>query len=100
MAHKKGGGSSRNSRDSNAKYRGVKVHDGETIKAGGIIIRQVGGTIAAGHNVGTGKDYTLFALSDGVSSSAGRPAPKSRSPSFLPAEHRLLARSPAPARDG
>lgn len=66
MAHKKGGGSSRNGRDSNAKYRGVKVHDGETIKAGGIIIRQVGGTFAAGHNVGTGKDYTLFALEDGV----------------------------------
>lgn len=66
MAHKKGGGSSRNGRDSNAKYRGVKVHDGEAIKAGGIIIRQVGGTIAAGHNVGTGKDYTLFALADGV----------------------------------
>ena len=65
MAHKKGGGSSRNGRDSNAKYRGVKVHDGETIKAGGIIIRQVGGTIAAGHNVGTGKDYTLYALADG-----------------------------------
>ncbi|HHH31269.1 MAG TPA: 50S ribosomal protein L27 [Polyangiaceae bacterium] len=65
MAHKKGGGSSRNGRDSNAKYRGVKVHDGETIKAGGIIIRQVGGTIAAGHKVGTGKDYTLYALADG-----------------------------------
>jgi large subunit ribosomal protein L27 len=65
MAHKKGGGSSRNGRDSNAKRRGVKVHDGETIHAGGIIVRQVGGTIAAGLNVGTGKDYTLFALTEG-----------------------------------
>ena len=65
MAHKKGGGSSRNGRDSNAKRRGIKAHDGELVRAGNIIIRQVGGTIAAGKNVGVGKDYTLFALADG-----------------------------------
>jgi len=65
MAHKKGGGSSRNGRDSNAKYRGVKAHDGEQLHAGSIIVRQVGQTIAPGKNVGVGKDYTLFALVDG-----------------------------------
>ncbi|HZO16514.1 MAG TPA: 50S ribosomal protein L27 [Polyangiaceae bacterium] len=65
MAHKKGGGSSRNGRDSNAKRRGVKVHDGETVRAGNILVRQVGTSITAGKNVGIGKDYTLFALIDG-----------------------------------
>ena len=65
MAHKKGGGSSRNGRDSNAKRRGVKVHDGETVRAGNILVRQVGTSITAGKNVGIGKDYTLFALVDG-----------------------------------
>lgn len=66
MAHKKGGGSSRNGRDSKAQRRGVKVFDGETVKAGNILVRQVGGTIAAGKNVGLGRDFTLFALTDGV----------------------------------
>jgi large subunit ribosomal protein L27 len=66
MAHKKGGGSSRNGRDSNSKRRGVKAHDGESVSAGNIIVRQVGGTIAPGKNVGVGKDFTLFALSDGI----------------------------------
>ena len=65
MAHKKGGGSSRNGRDSNAQRRGVKAHDGELVTAGSIIIRQVGTTIAPGKNVGVGRDYTLFALADG-----------------------------------
>ncbi len=65
MAHKKGGGSSRNGRDSNCQFRGIKAHDGELIRAGGIIVRQVGGTFAAGHNVGTARDFTLFALVDG-----------------------------------
>jgi large subunit ribosomal protein L27 len=65
MAHKKGGGSSRNGRDSSAQRRGVKVHDGETVLAGYILVRQVGTTITAGKNVGIGKDYTLFALIDG-----------------------------------
>jgi len=66
MAHKKGQGSTRNGRDSKAQFRGVKVYAGEAIRGGGIIIRQVGSTFHAGKNVGTGKDYTLFALNDGV----------------------------------
>ncbi len=66
MAHKKGQGSSRNGRGSNAQYRGIKVFAGEPIRAGGIIVRQVGSTLHAGRNVGTGKDYTLFALVDGT----------------------------------
>ena len=65
MAHKKGGGSSRNGRDSKAQHRGVKVYGGERVHAGSILGRQVGNTIHAGNNVGTGKDYTLFALIDG-----------------------------------
>ncbi|MCB9739946.1 MAG: 50S ribosomal protein L27 [Deltaproteobacteria bacterium] len=65
MAHKKGQGSSRNGRDSNAQRRGVKRYGGEKVVAGNIIIRQVGSTFHAGANVGTGKDYTLFALADG-----------------------------------
>jgi large subunit ribosomal protein L27 len=66
MAHKKGGGSSRNGRGSNAQYRGVKVYGGQKIHAGGIIVRQVGETISPGRNVGLGRDFTLFALVDGV----------------------------------
>lgn len=65
MAHKKGGGSSRNGRDSKAQRRGVKVYGGERVLAGGIIVRQVGNTIHAGKNVGTGRDFTLFAKIDG-----------------------------------
>ena len=66
MAHKKGAGSTRNGRDSNSQRRGTKVYGGEAVKAGGILVRQVGASIAAGKNVGLGKDYTLFALVDGV----------------------------------
>ena len=66
MAHKKGGGSTRNGRDSNAQNRGVKVFGGESILAGGIIVRQVGQTFAPGKNVGLGKDFTIFAKVDGV----------------------------------
>ncbi len=65
MAHKKGGGSSRNGRDSNSNRLGVKAHDGEVVNAGNIIVRQIGQTIAPGKHVGVGKDYTLFALVDG-----------------------------------
>ena len=61
MAHKKGQGSSRNGRDSNPQYRGVKVFGGQQINAGGIIVRQVGTTIHPGRNVGVGKDFTLWA---------------------------------------
>ncbi len=65
MAHKKGGGSSRNGRDSNAQRLGVKRFDGEWVHSGTIIIRQHGTRIRPGLNVGVGKDYTLFALIDG-----------------------------------
>jgi large subunit ribosomal protein L27 len=65
MAHKKGGGSSKNGRDSNSQKRGVKVYGGQTVVAGNILVRQVGSSIHAGKNVGTGRDYTLFALIDG-----------------------------------
>ena len=66
MAHKKGAGSTRNGRDSNSQKRGVKVYGGEAVTAGSILVRQVGSTIHAGSNVGMGKDFTLFALVDGV----------------------------------
>ena len=65
MAHKKGGGSSRNGRDSNAKRLGVKRYDGQFVRAGSIIIRQRGTRIDAGENVGVGRDHTLFATADG-----------------------------------
>lgn len=66
MAHKKGGGSSRNGRDSKPKKRGVKVYGGQAVRAGNILVRQVGATIGAGKNVGLGRDFTLFALTDGI----------------------------------
>jgi len=66
MAHKKGQGSSRNGRDSNPQYRGVKVYGGQEVSAGSVLVRQVGSTFHAGVNVGTGKDYTLWARVDGV----------------------------------
>jgi large subunit ribosomal protein L27 len=66
MAHKKGQGSTRNGRDSNAQRRGVKRFDGQVVTAGSILVRQLGSRIRAGENVGIGKDWTLFALKDGV----------------------------------
>jgi len=66
MAHKKGRGSSRNGRDSNAQRRGVKKYGGEKVFAGNILIRQCGNRFHPGKNVGQGNDYTLFALVDGV----------------------------------
>lgn len=65
MAHKKGQGSSRNGRDSNSKRLGVKAFGGEFVTAGSIIVRQRGTKFVAGLNVGTGRDWTLFALTDG-----------------------------------
>jgi large subunit ribosomal protein L27 len=65
MAHKKGVGSSRNGRDSESKRLGVKLFDGQDVRAGGIIVRQRGTKIEAGNNVGLGRDHTLFALIDG-----------------------------------
>lgn len=66
MAHKKGQGSSRNGRDSQGQRRGVKVFAGQRVPAGSILVRQLGTRIHPGRNVGLGKDYTLFALCDGV----------------------------------
>ena len=65
MSHKKGQGSTRNGRDSNAQRRGVKRFDGQFVRAGNILVRQCGTKIHAGSNVGLGRDYTLFALEDG-----------------------------------
>ena len=65
MAHKKATGSTDNGRDSNPKYLGVKINHGQAITVGQIIVRQRGTTVLPGRNVGTGKDYTLFALKDG-----------------------------------
>jgi len=65
MAHKKGQGSTRNGRDSNPKYLGVKAFGGQFVKAGSIIVRQRGTKFHPGKNVGMGRDYTLFALVDG-----------------------------------
>ena len=66
MAHKKAGGSSRNGRDSAGQRRGVKRFGGQAVKAGTIIIRQLGTVVHPGENVGMGRDYTLFAKVDGV----------------------------------
>ncbi len=68
MAHKKGQGSSRNGRDSNPQYRGVKRFGGEQVRTGNIRVRQVGTNFHPGENVGLGNDYTLFALCDGEES--------------------------------
>ena len=66
MAHKKGQGSSRNGRDSNAQRRGVKKFGGQSVVAGNILVRQVGNRFHPGMNVGQGNDFTLYALTDGV----------------------------------
>jgi large subunit ribosomal protein L27 len=77
MAHKKAAGSTRNGRDSNPKYLGVKKYGGEVVLAGNILIRQRGTKVHAGDNVGMGKDHTLFALKNGVVKFAKK-GPKNR----------------------
>ena len=72
MAHKKGQGSTRNGRDSNSKRRGIKAYGGQVVRAGSIIVRQCGTPFKPGHNVGRGRDDTLFALTDGSVSFRGR----------------------------
>jgi len=72
MAHKKGQGSSRNGRDSNPQFRGVKKFGGQTVCTGTILVRQCGTKFKPGRHVGTGRDYTLFALRDGVVRFDGR----------------------------
>jgi large subunit ribosomal protein L27 len=72
MAHKKGQGSSRNGRDSNPQFRGVKVYGGQLVRCGGILVRQCGTPHRPGRNVGLGRDHTLFALRDGTVAFRGR----------------------------
>lgn len=72
MAHKKGQGSTRNGRDSNAQHRGIKAYGGQAVKVGSIIVRQCGTPFKAGTNVGRGRDDTLFALIEGKVSFRGR----------------------------
>ncbi len=72
MAHKKGQGSTSNGRDSNPKFRGVKLFGGEVAKAGAIIVRQKGTVFQPGYNVGMGRDFTLFALKAGTVTFKGR----------------------------
>jgi len=72
MAHKKGQGSTKNGRDSNPQYRGIKLYGGEAAKAGNIIVRQCGMRFKPGFKVGIGRDDTLFALADGVVEFQGR----------------------------
>ena len=86
MAHKKGVGSSRNGRDSNPKYLGVKVYGGQAVEAGNIIIRQRGTEFHAGLGVGMGRDHTLFALKDGKVDFAIKGPKSRRTVSVVPAE--------------
>ena len=72
MAHKKGQGSSRNGRDSNAQYRGVKRYAGQTVRPGSILVRQCGTKFFPGNNVSMGRDYTLFAMAEGTVQFVGR----------------------------
>ena len=72
MAHKKGGGSSRNGRDSNPQFRGVKAYGGQFVTAGSIIVRQCGSKFVPGYNAKLGKDWTIFALKDGTVEFQGR----------------------------
>jgi len=86
MAHKKAGGSTRNGRDSNPKYLGVKCYGGEPVVAGNIIVRQRGTRFHAGDNVGIGRDHTLFALTDGKVKFQQRGMPKRKFVSVEKAE--------------
>jgi large subunit ribosomal protein L27 len=72
MAHKKGQGSTKNGRDSNPQYRGIKIFGGQVARAGSIIVRQCGTPFKPGYGVGIGKDHTLFALETGVVEFQGR----------------------------
>ncbi|SOZ36109.1 50S ribosomal protein L27 [Cupriavidus neocaledonicus] len=85
MAQKKGGGSTRNGRDSESKRLGVKVFGGQAINAGGIIVRQRGTRVHPGDNVGVGKDHTLFALVDGHVQFAVKGPAKKQQVSVVPA---------------
>ena len=85
MAHKKAGGTTRNGRDSNPKYLGVKLYGGQACNAGNIIIRQRGTRFVAGSGVGLGRDHTLFALVDGVVEFKTKGADKRKTVNVVPA---------------
>ncbi len=89
MAHKKGQGSTRNGRDSPGQRRGIKVYAGETVQAGNILVRQVGTRVHPGRNVGMGRDFTLYALVDGVV----------KYETFRTDKHRVLIEPSAPASE-
>ena len=86
MAHKKAGGSTRNGRDSNPKYLGVKIYGGQAVEAGNIIVRQRGTRFHPGMGVGLGRDHTLFALVDGKVDFSIKGPQKRRTVSVVPAE--------------
>jgi len=86
MAHKKAGGSTRNGRDSNPKFLGVKRYGGESVDAGNILVRQRGTQFHAGDNVGVGRDHTLYALSEGKVEFKNRGLPKRRFVSVVTSE--------------
>ncbi|MFU8877923.1 MAG: 50S ribosomal protein L27 [Wenzhouxiangellaceae bacterium] len=86
MAHKKAGGSTRNGRDSNPKFLGVKRYGGQTVNAGNILVRQRGTRFHAGENVGVGRDHTLFALVDGKVTFGERGKPMRKFVSIEPTE--------------
>ncbi|MDB4964308.1 MAG: rpmA [Myxococcales bacterium] len=93
MAHKKGQGSTRNGRDSLPKMRGVKRYGGEQVRAGSILVRQVGTKIHAGSNVGIGRDFTLFALIDGLVTFERHGKSKTRVAVYAPAADAVAAAS-------
>ena len=97
MAHKKAGGSSRNGRDSNPKFLGVKRYGGQFVKAGEIIVRQRGSRFHPGHQVGMGRDHTLFSLSAGHVFFERRGKPKRRLVSIRPADSTPASQPAAPA---
>ena len=98
MAHKKGVGSSRNGRDSNCKRRGVKEYGGESVKAGYVLVRQCGTKLHPGKNVGSGRDFTLFALIEGIVKFEGNGKAKRRV-SVYPVPVPELDRSLEPAAE-
>lgn len=95
MAHKKGQGSTKNGRDSNPKYRGVKLYEGEIARCGSIIVRQVGTPFKPGFNVRAGRDQTLYSLADGVVLFHGRTVHVNPSDANAPRPRALTVAKPA-----
>ena len=100
MAHKKGQGSTRNGRDSPGQHRGIKIYAGQTVSAGNILVRQFGTRVHPGRNVGLGRDYTIYALIDGVvkyETVPRREAASERRAGAAPASANDRSRSRAPS---